>query len=412
MLFLEFAIYAGAALVVVGLFVYERFDRPRFMRELQAFNDALDREARALVAFQEALGGRTIRRGWTQVRTETSLAPGDDTEHPIYRFDAVARDLLPRWASFTWTSPGVLPTPETAHDRNEVVLLALFSPGELALIPGGLTLRGGNGDLTLETEDRLQHDDRPLHEHTQLLVDLGAAFLTRGEERAVERLRDLACSATPARWPALRVLTRRLPHHDATTAALAHARAAEDPLLRAIAAVADGAEGLPALRALAHDPAVTPDVLIEAIDGLLAADDLEGLVAISAAFPATRVQKVAEALGRRATAGATPLLVRLLDDPDPTRAEAVAMALARVGNRDAVEPLLHRLQRRGVGESLATSVRVAVELIQERAGGHSLRGGLTLVEAGPSAGQLSLAASRDGELALVPVKEREPEGRE
>lgn len=364
-------------------------------------------DAKVLAPLQAGLGGRSITRGWNHVRSETS-AGAQTPDIEIHRYVATVRGLLPGWVAFGWSSLGASPSARSALDKNDVLLLALFDEAPLARLPAGMMLVGSRGELTLESADHVGTDEHWADPHTHMLVALAASFLARGEASAIERLGALACSHSPGRCAALRVLARKLPEHDQTHAALAHARTAVDPLLRAIAATTDGPSGLATLRALAREPQPA-EVVEEIVDGLLAGHDTAALVAL-AEIPPSRMQAVAEALGRRALDGATPVLVRFLDARDPDTVEAAAMALARVGTREAVEPLQRRLQQRKTSPSLAAAIQTAVELIQERLGGLALRGGLSLADGGESeaAGRLSLASGSGGEVALIPRDDDKP----
>jgi hypothetical protein len=358
-----------------------------------------ERDATLLLPFEQKLRGRSITRGWNYVRSERRGSGRDSHDVDLYRYVTTAHGVLPGWVLIGWEASRPVPTKRSARDRNELLIYALFQASAVQNLPAGATLSASRGDLTLESPERVGQTGSFSEVYTQALVELALSFQSLEEKRVIARLEEQVVEEPMTSADALRLLIKSFRDHEATQRALAHARSSKHAVLRALAASSDGDAGRGALRDIALDLAAPEAARIEAIEGLVALQDVASLVEVGAGAPSSSARALIDTLSKKAVSGANEVLVAFLRSPDLDLVEAAADALARVGTREAVGPLQRRAKAGGVPERLRTAIEVAVELIQDRAGGTEQRGSLALA-AGDEGGQLSVAEPT-GALAIA-----------
>jgi hypothetical protein len=261
------------------------------------------------------------------------------------------------------------------------------------------TLRIAEGSLVAELHDTSSLTGDPLEVSLAALLEI--ARLLQGSEATVSALARNAASDPQAgvRLQNLRALVREYGAEPATAAVLADAADDESQEVRLEAAIARGAEGRPALLALAAEGWT---------DDAIAARALE---ALGPHVPPDRARSALEhalGAGKHATAAAclralghsgrdaVPLLWRGVAHARPEIARAAVEAIAAAGPVDDV-PRLRDLEETGT-RALASAARQAVAAIQARLSGAS-PGQLALTD-GAGEGRVSIADDASGRVAL------------
>lgn len=111
-------------------------------------------------------------------------------------------------------------------------------------------------------------------------------------------------------------------------------------------------------------------------------------------------QRTCRALGE---AGAEDELIRLLSDRRDVVKVSAARGLARAGGRRAVEALRPLVNGVVTDPEIKSAARSALAAVQARLQGNATAGSVSLVDAGPSAGAVSLSEERGG-LSLAPPR--------
>ncbi|MET0556499.1 MAG: HEAT repeat domain-containing protein [Vicinamibacteria bacterium] len=200
------------------------------------------------------------------------------------------------------------------------------------------------------------------------------------------------------RAAALGALLESAPRHQRTLEAVRAATKDADPAIRLRAAVAQGAEGVPVLQALAGDAGCDDAIGAEAVTALGTRLPLEAAIAaVDRAARGERLRTGLAAVGVLTEKGSPtvePVLVAALHAPDPTLAAAAASALGACGSVAAVPDLARAEERE---PAVRRAAREAVAAIQSRLTG-ATPGQVSL--ASGEAGQVGLADAADGRVSL------------
>jgi HEAT repeat protein len=142
----------------------------------------------------------------------------------------------------------------------------------------------------------------------------------------------------------------------------------------------------------------TRDSAIEVALAIHHRPELELLLSIVLFAPPRTAQLIAASLAWYQDERVEPALIDLLSREEKSVRLAAIEALARIGTRVAVEPLLRIAD--GIHSSdLRTSARAAIDRIQARMGPTD-RGELSIIEADDQAGALSVPSEEPGALSV------------
>jgi hypothetical protein len=225
--------------------------------------------------------------------------------------------------------------------------------------------------------------------------DLPGRLLHIVKDESIPAVRREALKALAERFPSTRA------HLDAARAATKSANAE----LRVLGAKMLGVEGLATFESVIRDSTADPALRVEAFDAALeiggdrvVKDSQRELIDLLKAEgpPAVRA---AEALGKLADPAVERALVDGLDCPYVETQIAMTRALAQIGSTSAVAPLLELTKGVFTSGALKTAAKDAIESIQSRA--HGEPGALSLSEGAPEGGELSLAKTEGGGLAIT-----------
>ena len=335
-----------------------------------------DREMKLLAPLEQQIGCR-ISRGWNWVRDESRGSSSNNVS--IYRCEVTAHGVLPRWAGFVVS--------QHSDPASEALLYLFAGDRPRARLPHRASLVASGGDLTLEGPEQVGQPSNVVTAYTNTIVEVAKEIGSRRSElaqRAVETA--IASSNEHRRAAAVRMLVRRFDGTPELAEAITAAKRSGVPMLEVLAASATG--DVSTLRRYGTSPVELQAVRLEAVEGLVRAHDLDGLLSVAKDPPAGSERRLIEALSVSEDRRVPETLHLFLKHRSNGIVEAAADALARRGDQSSLAPLVARLDAGNLSDGAHTALTVAIDVIRGRAGVGGQQGALAMVEE-ESSGALS-----------------------